>query len=79
MFSPLALTIAIALTISLILSFHCLLHSAASFNCGSGRYKTNSKNKDAICQVLKKVLVNQKKMVTIAVGFFVASIITIHF
>ena len=81
MFSPLALTIAIALTISLILSFS-LSPALCSFflTGGSGEdTKLIQKIKTPYVSVLKKVLVNQKKMVTIAVGFFVASIITIPF
>ena len=81
MFSPLALTIAIALTISLILSFS-LSPALCSFflTGGSGEdTKLIQKIKTPYVNVLKKVLVNQKKVVTIAVGFFVASIITIPF
>ena len=81
MFSPLALTIAIALTISLILSFS-LSPALCSFflTGGSGEdTKLIQKIKTPYINVLKKVLVNQKKVVTIAVGFFVASIITIPF
>ena len=81
MFSPLALTIAIALTISLVLSFS-LSPALCSFflTGGSGEdTKLIQKIKTPYVNVLKKVLVNQKKVVTIAVGFFVASIITIPF
>ena len=81
MFSPLALTIAIALTISLILSFS-LSPALCSFflTGGSGEdTKLIQKIKTPYVNVLKKVLVNQKKVITIAVGFFVASIITIPF
>tara|TARA_B100000035_G_scaffold44844_1_gene33776 strand:- start:10492 stop:13587 length:3096 start_codon:yes stop_codon:yes gene_type:complete len=81
MFSPLALTIAIALTISLILSFS-LSPALCSFflTGGSGEdTKLIQKIKTPYINVLQKVLVNQKKVVTIAVGFFVASIITIPF
>ncbi|AKO64858.1 cytochrome C peroxidase [Methylophilales bacterium MBRSG12] len=81
MFSPLALTIAIALTISLILSFS-LSPALCSFflTGGSGEdTKLIQKIKTPYVNVLKKVLVNQKKVVAIAVGFFVASVITIPF
>lgn len=81
MFSPLALTIAIALTISLILSFS-LSPALCSFflTGGSGEdTKLIQKIKTPYVNVLKKVLVSQKKVVAIAVGFFVASVITIPF
>lgn len=81
MFSPLALTIAIALTISLILSFS-LSPALCSFflTGGSGEdTKLIQKIKTPYVNVLKKVLANQKKVVAIAVGFFVASVITIPF
>ncbi|NCV28083.1 MAG: efflux RND transporter permease subunit [Nitrosomonadales bacterium] len=81
MFAPLALTIAIALTISLILSFS-LSPALCSFflTGGSGEdTKLIQKIKTPYINVLKKVLVNQKKVITIAVSFFVASIITIPF
>ena len=81
MFAPLALTIAIALTISLILSFS-LSPALCSFflTGGSGEdTKLIQKIKTPYINVLKKVLVNQKKVITIAVSFFVVSIMTIPF
>jgi cobalt-zinc-cadmium resistance protein CzcA len=81
MFAPLALTIAIALTISLILSFS-LSPALCSFflTGGSGEdTKLIQKIKTPYISVLKKVLVNQKKVITIAVSFFVVSIMTIPF
>ena len=81
MFSPLALTIAIALTISLILSFS-LSPALCSFflTGGSGEdTKLIQKIKTPYVNVLKKVLVNQRKVVTVAVSFFAASIVTIPF
>ena len=81
MFAPLALTIAIALTISLILSFS-LSPALCSFflTGGSGEdTKLIQKIKTPYISVLKKVLVNQKKVITIAVSFFVVSIMTVPF
>jgi cobalt-zinc-cadmium resistance protein CzcA len=81
MFSPLALTIAIALTISLILSFS-LSPALCSFflTGGSGEdTKIIQKIKTPYVALLKKVLINEKKVISVAVGFFIASILTIPF
>ena len=69
--SPLALTIAIALTISLILSFS-LSPALCSFflTGGSGEdTKIIQKIKTPYVALLKKVLINEKKVISVAVGF----------
>ena len=81
MFAPLALTIAIALTISLILSFSLSPALCSFFLTGGSGDDTKliQKIKTPYINILKKVLVNQKKVITIAVSFFVVSIMTIPF
>ena len=81
MFAPLALTIAIALTISLILSFS-LSPALCSFflNGGSGEdTKIIQKIKKPYISLLNKVLVNEKKVIAIAVGLFISSVLVIPF
>jgi cobalt-zinc-cadmium resistance protein CzcA len=81
MFAPLALTIAIALTISLILSFSLSPALCSYFLKGGSGDDTKliQKIKEPYLAILEKVLVNEKKVISIAVGFFIASVLTIPF
>lgn len=81
MFSPLALTIAIALTISLILSFTLSPALCSYFlKGGSGEdTKLIQKIKTPYEKVLRLVLTNEKKVIFLSVGIFIASLCVIPF
>jgi cobalt-zinc-cadmium resistance protein CzcA len=81
MFSPLALTIAIALTISLILSFTLSPALCSYFlKGGSGEdTKLIQKIKTPYEKILKLVLKNEKKVIFVSLGIFVASLFVIPF
>ena len=81
MFSPLALTIAIALTISLILSFTLSPALCSYFlKGGSGEdTKLIQKIKTPYEKFLRLVLTNEKKVIFLSVGIFIASLCVIPF